>query len=664
MTFPPVSAARAYRPSPRAGAIAASTLAALALYLPTMSHGIGPVDQGELAAVACTLGIAHPTGYPLLTLLAHLWVKLLPLRPIVALDLLVALFTAASAGVLTWGYEHVLADWLGPRTRAAPGRARGRAGGAGTPALGEGGRAIAAACAALATVWTGTWWDQASGFEVYALHALMLALVTALYLRFVRSGRHGARFAFALGLAFSNHLTTVLLAPGFLLLGVLERGVSRRSLSALVPLAPWFALGLTPYLYLPLRSLTGPRFDWGAPHTLDRFLAHVGGWQFRVWMFAEPGTFALQSRFFFGRLPGELAWAGLAIAALGYAILLARAPRLAIPLALVFAATVIYAGGFAISEIRPYYLAAVMTLGIAMAAGLGWIGERFGTRVLAIAGVTLAVAVAASNYRASDAHDERAVEDMAHDMLEPLPRDAVVLSTQWDYWLAGSFYLQEVEGLRRDVTVIDLELLRRGWYVDELARRAPWLAARARASFDRFRREVAPFEARRPYDGAVIERAYQDMIAAIEREAVGDRPVFVTREIDPRHTGGWTRVPFGLAERLSSATGYQPGPALAWRQRTSLSRLDATAFVTAELYARAAAGRAEYEVAFGRDSLAVIALSVARRFEPKTRLEDVPPLPYHGREQVANTLAFFDRLRAVDLETLHQTARGLPPAPR
>jgi hypothetical protein len=629
-----------------------------------MSHGIGYVDQGELAAVATTLGIAHPTGYPWLTLIAHAWITLVSLRPILALDLLVALFTAASAGALAWLYDSVLETWLGPggdRPAREPRRPARRAPDAGRApttdrALSEPARALAAGGAALATAWTGTWWDQATGFEVYALHALMLPLVTALFLRFVSNGRDGSRFAYALGLAFSNHLTTVLLAPAFLVLYVLERGVHRRSLAALVPLVPWFVLGLTPYLYLPLRSARGPRFDWGAPHTLQRWFDHVSGWQFRVWMFHEPDAFGLQSRYFFTRLPGELAWVGLAVALAGFVVMTRRAPRLALTTALLFAASIVYAGGFAIAEIRPYYLTAFLALGLTIAAGLGWIGRRFGTRALAASGVTLAILVALANYRASDAHDERAVADMAHDLLAPLPPGAVVLSTEWDLWLAGSFYLQEVEHLRPDVTVVDLELLRRRWYLDELARRAPWLTTRVHAPLERFRAEVTPFETGRPYDPAIVDGAYRGLIAAIARESSRDRAVFVTPEIDPTETPGFPRVPWNLTSRLVADTAYVPAPALAWRQRTRLAHLDPYSITTAARYARAATERAFYESAYGRDALADTALATARRFDPGVTLDAFPMPPYHGREQIAQALDFFDRLRALDRATLHRAA--------
>lgn len=47
-------------------------IAVLCVYLSTLSPGIPGGDAGELVTTACELGIAHPPGYPLLTLLTRI----------------------------------------------------------------------------------------------------------------------------------------------------------------------------------------------------------------------------------------------------------------------------------------------------------------------------------------------------------------------------------------------------------------------------------------------------------------------------------------------------------------------------------------------------------------------------------------------------------------
>jgi len=47
------------------------------VYVTTLAPSVVEIDSGELATVQVLLGIAHPTGYPLFTLLGHLF-SLLP----------------------------------------------------------------------------------------------------------------------------------------------------------------------------------------------------------------------------------------------------------------------------------------------------------------------------------------------------------------------------------------------------------------------------------------------------------------------------------------------------------------------------------------------------------------------------------------------------------
>ncbi|MCJ7497817.1 MAG: DUF2723 domain-containing protein, partial [candidate division Zixibacteria bacterium] len=69
------------------------------IYLKTLCPSISWIDSGELATVCCTLGIAHPTGYPLYTLIGRV-ITLLPLGiPIYSLNLL-SLFVISSANLI------------------------------------------------------------------------------------------------------------------------------------------------------------------------------------------------------------------------------------------------------------------------------------------------------------------------------------------------------------------------------------------------------------------------------------------------------------------------------------------------------------------------------------------------------------------------------------
>src|SRR3954468_15486541 len=79
----------------------ALVLSALALYAATLLPGIGSGDTAEFQRVAPSLGVAHPTGYPLYTMLGWLWSQL-PLggTPAWRMNLFSAATAALAVGTL------------------------------------------------------------------------------------------------------------------------------------------------------------------------------------------------------------------------------------------------------------------------------------------------------------------------------------------------------------------------------------------------------------------------------------------------------------------------------------------------------------------------------------------------------------------------------------
>src|SRR5258708_3737827 len=80
---------------------AAVFLAALLLYSWTLAPTVTLIDSGELIVVAYGLGVAHPPGFPLWVMLAHL-ASLVPLGNVaVRVNFSSALFAAIASAMLT-----------------------------------------------------------------------------------------------------------------------------------------------------------------------------------------------------------------------------------------------------------------------------------------------------------------------------------------------------------------------------------------------------------------------------------------------------------------------------------------------------------------------------------------------------------------------------------
>lgn len=241
-------------PGMRLVAFALASGVPLACYLATASAHSYWLDSGELAAASVHLGIAHPPGHPLESLVGRL-VSYLPLGP---LQLRVALASALSAAIAA-GFLFRAAE----TTVRSLGVVRDRI----------------SIPLALGATWlvAGSygWWFQAVRPEVYALQAMIVmialerivALEAAWPTQDVRP-LFVASFAIGLGLA-NHHFLAILVLPA--IAPTLARVRRARGDRPLLVSAAALALGLSTYVYLPIRSGTSPAIDLGHPTTPETF---------------------------------------------------------------------------------------------------------------------------------------------------------------------------------------------------------------------------------------------------------------------------------------------------------------------------------------------------------------------------------------------------------
>lgn len=547
---------------------AAAAVASAALYASTAARTVVFIDSGELATVAWTLGVAHPTGYPLYTLLA--WIAAhLPAwgSVILRVNFLSVLLSSAAVGLFIIAASRVL--HRGKSGREEAGRAdtrRGEEGGAGTIALLFG---------ALLLAFSETWWSLSASAEVYPLHALFLLLLIVVFLRaFPRNGAGGDRsaadpreahlFAFLLGLAFANHMSTIYLAPAFLTLYVRRRGMRRESLLRLAAMAPAFVAGLSVYLYLPLRASADPVMNWGNTDELGGFLRHLGGKQYSVWIFSSAETASRQLGLFFRTLGSEFSWFALVPAVTGAAVLFRRDRDAFLLVALLFAGCLAFAVNYDIADIESYFLLAYAAVALSAAAGVRWALESAPRSARGWGAALLGIFIAWHAWRTLPLADQsgvRQVEQYTRTILESAEPGAMVMSYQWDYFVSASYYYQIVERVRPDVVVVDKELIRRSWYLDHLRVRYPALLEGLGAEEAAFRTELRKFEEGIPYDPRIIEARFTGLIAGMIRRHRERAPVYVTPEIEPQYTAGYARIPHGPAFRLVA-----PGEEDGWRE--------------------------------------------------------------------------------------------------
>ena len=133
---------------------------------------------------------------------------------------------------------------------------------------------------------------------------------------------------------------------------------------------------------------------------------------------------------------------------------------------------------------------------------------------LAVVALAVSLAGAARAWPAANQSENRFAASFAREIIRTLPDSALVLQGNWDIQSPG-IYLQTIERFRPDVVMLDLALMQRPWYLRQAMRAHPEVFAGSEAAVQTFIREVAPFEAGRPYDGRRIENAFIVMHHAI-----------------------------------------------------------------------------------------------------------------------------------------------------
>jgi len=225
-------------------------------------------DSGDLLSCAYTLGIPHPTGYPLFVLLGRLFSLVMPGSVAFRITLL-SLVAAALAPLFLFL----------TLVRILPGR--------------DG--LLAALAGALSLGFSLHYWSQAVVAEVYSLHLLFFSIVVFLVLSWADGGKtkYLLLASYVLGLSFANHMLSMLTLVFAVTVVVWPKPGPRMSVKTLLSCAALFCLALTLYAYLPIRSARNPELDWGNPETWSQFKWVVTGAQYHFRLLATPFPEAL-----------------------------------------------------------------------------------------------------------------------------------------------------------------------------------------------------------------------------------------------------------------------------------------------------------------------------------------------------------------------------------
>lgn len=208
--------------------------AAISIFLTVPFETFG--DGTEFAISSTVFGISHPPSYPFFILFSKLFYWL----PLGNIAFRINLFSALTAAVAVYIIYNFFADNL-----------------------------IDKVFLALITFFSHTFLTNAVAGEVYALNLLFFVSILFL-LENITDKRNFYLAAFLLGVGSGNHHTIL-----FLLIYLAYRLLKKDadiSMRDVIVAATLFISGFSCYLYLPIRAINKPIWNWGNPYNLELFL--------------------------------------------------------------------------------------------------------------------------------------------------------------------------------------------------------------------------------------------------------------------------------------------------------------------------------------------------------------------------------------------------------
>jgi hypothetical protein len=485
------------------------------LYFATLSPSAWMWDTGEYMAAVKVLGLPHPPGNPLFILIANAFAKLpLPGSYAQHINTLAAVASAASAGTWFLVSERIISSWLEERWQ----------------------RITVASLATLIGGTAFTVWNQSVVNEkVYTVSLLFFAVVSWLTLTWIddsrgpRANRKLLAILYLLGLGYTNHPAGLLALPavGLAVLAtrwrvLLDWRVVGRGVALL-------ALGLTPFLYEPIRSAHFPIINQGettgcvteiavactlSKVTKDRLMYNINREQYgdKLERFA-PYTAQVSGWWLYFKwqwlrdpynekapLQAMLAVLFLSLGVLGGYVHWKTSRRTFVyfgPLMFTLTLALIYYMNFKYGwsqapelgdnvdrEVRDrdyFYIWSFSAWGIWAALGLAhvWasLAERFPRSnelrrpwLLAAPVLLVAFIPLVANYHAVDHRGDTFARDYATDVLNSVEPYGILI-TNGDNDTYPLWYAQEVEGTRKDVMVLVGMHLNIDWSIRQIIRR-------------------------------------------------------------------------------------------------------------------------------------------------------------------------------------------------
>ena len=439
-------------------AITASVVfaASMLVYLRTVAPGLEFMDTGEFQTVTYVLGIAHPTGYPLYTIVGKLFGTLLPVYSwAFRMNLMSALCAAAAAAMLAMLALHYKVS------------------------------AVVAFAAALCFAFALNTWKAANKADPYTLTVMIGAALWLMEVKWAETGERRWLWAIAVlaGVGLGSAGVLAMELPAIITYALITQPRKFFAPSTMIVAGLLGIAGVVSiYSFLPIRASFNPPLNYGNTDTWKGFqFVVLGGQVGGVTNYLTWPIFVVAIQ----RLPQVFGWygewltpvgraLGILLVLVGLVTLAIREWRWALCIALGVIVPIYPTLTIPINDTTHYVLISNWLLLFLAAVGaqvlivdpiqkINYGSFRQSLNLIVGAALLwLPVQLAQINWAAAYMHDDHDAEIAVRKTFPLLKPNAVVIS----WWGPSSalWYGRYVEGLRPDVEILDdSDMSKHGW---------------------------------------------------------------------------------------------------------------------------------------------------------------------------------------------------------
>jgi len=428
------------------------------LYMLTLATTITATgDSSEFVVSSYVLGVAHPPGYPLFTLVGHLFTYLPLFNMAYRINIFSMLFSMLSLIICFEILKKLIKNDL-----------------------------VAIICVVFLAI-TRLVWEYSIVAEVFALNNFFVLLLILIIIKWEEtgSGKILYLFCFILGLSLTHHQTILFLTPAFALFIYQNRNKLKGFNYILAGFL--FIAGLTPYGFLPYAASRMPPLNWDDPTTFEKFI-HI----IKRGDYPSP---AVNFEHFFDWEYGQLylyiasAFRNLTVAGflLGLVGIFTGHSRMKkhywlfliafIFTSIIFVSLIGYnRDPVVLHVIQRLYIYSFLIFIVFIALGIIWLNEKFNkiNNLVSYICITLVLLLLVNNYSNVDKSNNHLLYNFTGNMLKSYPPGSIMI-VSGDTLSMGIDYHQMVEKHRRDVIVVDQEKMTYPWYCEQKRKQEPTL---------------------------------------------------------------------------------------------------------------------------------------------------------------------------------------------